>query len=84
MIWKWTRRLILFTLLFGLYLASTVPVGLFLYSLKSRRGINIFAPGGFHTYMRCLQQSFPLQQFERPWPHPWQPQGTEEGSVPLH
>jgi hypothetical protein len=42
-----------------LYLASTVPVGLFLYSLKTGAGIDIFRPGGFHRYMECLGKSFP-------------------------
>jgi hypothetical protein len=40
-------------------LASTVPVGLFLYSLKTGAGIDIFNPGGFHRYMECLGKSFP-------------------------
>ena len=59
MAWKVLRRAGLFTLLLALYLASTVPVGLFLYSLKTDSGINIFAEGGFHAYMRCLGKSFP-------------------------
>ena len=56
--WKVLRRAVLFTLLLVLYLASTVPVGLFLYSLKTDSGVNIFAEGGFHAYMRCLGKSF--------------------------
>lgn len=52
----------LFLLLFVLYLASTVPVGLMLYGLKSKVGWDIFAEGGFHTYMQCLQSSFPLSE----------------------
>jgi hypothetical protein len=59
MAWRVVRRAGLFALLFALYLASTVPVGLFLYSLKTDSGINIFAEGGFHAYMRCLGKSFP-------------------------
>ena len=59
MTWKLLRRAALLTLLLALYLASTVPVGLFLYSLKTDSGINIFAEGGFHAYMRCLGKSFP-------------------------
>ena len=57
--WKVLRRAVLFTLLLVLYLASTVPVGLFLYSLKTDSGVNIFEEGGFHAYMRCLRKSFP-------------------------
>jgi hypothetical protein len=52
----------LFLLLFVLYLASTVPVGLMLYGLKSRVGWDVFAEGGFHAYVQCLQSSFPLSE----------------------
>ena len=50
-----------YALLVALYLASTVPVGLFLDSLKSDVGLDIFKTGGFHTYMQCLSTSFPLK-----------------------
>jgi hypothetical protein len=56
--WKVLRRAVLFTVLLVLYLVSTVPVGLFLYSLKTDSGVNIFSEGGFHAYMRCLGKSF--------------------------
>jgi hypothetical protein len=62
MTWKSAGKIALFALIFVLYLASTVPVGLFLYSLKSAEGINIFKRGGFHAYMRCLSTSFPLDK----------------------
>jgi hypothetical protein len=52
------RRAALYTLLAVLYLVSTVPVGLFLYSLKTRASINVFEQGGFDTYMHCLRTSF--------------------------
>ena len=55
------RRIGVYALLVALYLASTVPVGLFLYSLKSDVGLDIFKTGGFHTYMQCLSTSFPLK-----------------------
>ena len=38
-----------------LYLATCVPVGLFLYSLKSESGIDVFEKTGFHGFMRCLE-----------------------------
>ena len=53
---KVLRRAAVFTVLVVLYLASTVPVGLFLYSLKTDTGVNIFEEGGFHTYMQCLRK----------------------------
>jgi hypothetical protein len=59
MIRKFVRRASLIAVALVLYLASTVPVGLFLYSLKTGAGIDIFNPGGFHRYMECLGKSFP-------------------------
>lgn len=38
-----------------LYLASTIPVGLLLYSIKSKAGINLFSHTGFHGYLHCLE-----------------------------
>jgi hypothetical protein len=59
------RRIGLYALIFALYLASTVPVGLFLYSVKSAVGLDIFSEGGFHTFMQCLDKSFPLRTSDR-------------------
>ncbi len=53
-------RAVFYSLLFLAYLVSTVPVGLALYGIKSDVGLDIFLDGGFHTYMQCLQSSFPL------------------------
>ena len=50
--WKLMPRVVLFTLLFTVYLVSTVPV---LYSMKTAIGIDIFKHGGFHAYMQCKQ-----------------------------
>lgn len=60
MSWNSGRRIALYAALFVIYLISTVPVGLFLYSVKTAIGFDIFKEGGFHTYMRCLSTSFPL------------------------
>jgi hypothetical protein len=57
---KALRRVGLYALLAVLYLVSTVPVGLFLYSLKTKADINLFEHGGFDTYMQCLRTSFEL------------------------
>jgi hypothetical protein len=65
MTWKPAGKIALYALVFVLYLASTIPVGLFLYSLKSAEGINIFKRGGFHAYLRCLNTSFPLDKSTR-------------------
>jgi hypothetical protein len=54
------RRIGLYSLLLAVYLLSTVPVGLFLYSLKTAVGFDLFKQGGVHTYMQCLRSSFPL------------------------
>lgn len=40
----------------GLYLVTSIPVGLFLYSLKSDAGINVFSKTGFHSYIYCLEE----------------------------
>jgi hypothetical protein len=57
---KSARRIAVYALLFIVYLVSTVPIGLFLYSLKTKVGINIFGRGGFHAYLQCLNTSFPM------------------------
>ncbi len=44
------------SLFFIVYLISTVPVGLFLYSIKSNADINIFTKTGFNAYQTCLQE----------------------------
>jgi hypothetical protein len=56
------RRIGLYAILFVAYLASTVPVGLFIYSMKNNVGLQIFGDKGFHAYMRCLGSSFPLSK----------------------
>ena len=38
------------------YLVTSVPVGLFLYSMKSDMGINVFEKTGFHSYVQCLRE----------------------------
>ena len=60
------RRIGLYAILFVAYLASTVPVGLLIYSMKNNAGLQIFGDRGFHEYMRCLSSSFPLS---KPTPH---------------
>ena len=54
------RRIGFYSLLLAGYLLSTIPVGLFLYSLKTAVGFDIFKHGGVHAYMQCLHSSFPL------------------------
>ena len=50
------KKIAIILCIFVLYLVTSVPVGLFLYSLKSDNGINIFSKTGFHSYMYCLEQ----------------------------
>jgi hypothetical protein len=59
-------RGILYSLLFLVYLVSSVPVGLMLYSMKSEVGLDVFSQGGFHAYMGCLRSSFPLAELTLP------------------
>jgi len=48
----------LYLTLFAVYLASTVPVGLFLYSIKNGLSVDLFATGGFHQFLACVHKSF--------------------------
>lgn len=36
------------------YVVTAVPVGLFLYTWKTEKGINIFTYTGFHSYLGCI------------------------------
>jgi hypothetical protein len=56
--WKSMRRILFYALVFVLYLASTVPVGLALYGIKNGLGVQLFKEGGLHDFMRCLRTSF--------------------------
>lgn len=49
------KKFLLIIFCFFLYLASTVPIGLFLYSLKTNSDIDLFKSTGFHGYLTCLQ-----------------------------
>lgn len=44
------------------YLATSVPVGLSLYSLKSWLGYDVSLRGGFHSFQRCLNRELDLLQ----------------------
>lgn len=37
-----------------LYLVTSVPLGMFLYTLKSELGLNVFKKTGYHGYVNCL------------------------------
>ena len=52
----WFRALLAITG-FVLYLISTVPVGMTLYTIKSEMGWNVFKRGGFHTLASCLREA---------------------------
>lgn len=53
---RWGKRTLIVIVVFIVYLISTIPVGLFLYSLKSEAGLNVFSKTGYHSYMNCLRQ----------------------------
>lgn len=65
---KTWRRVALYAILLVVYFASTVPVGLFIYSFKTKVGLDIFRDGGFHAYMMCLSKSFPMSTHQRSTP----------------
>lgn len=49
------KKLLIGFIILTLYLISSVPVGLFIYSLKTENNINIFSKTGFHSYLSCLK-----------------------------
>lgn len=78
------KTVLLSLVLFVLYLASTIPVGLFLYSIKSEAGINLFSRTGFHSYLHCLKtQALAIApETEKPAPKaPPQQNKTKENNV---
>jgi len=54
------RKVAIYLGLACVYLVSTVPVGLGIYSLKTHMGYDAFSVGGFHAFQRCLATSFPI------------------------
>ena len=53
---KFFKYTLITFLVLTLYVATAIPVGLFLYSFKMDLGINIFSHTGFHSYVSCLKQ----------------------------
>jgi hypothetical protein len=49
-------RIAFFAVVFIVYVISTVPVGLALYTIKSKMGFNIFQLGGFHAFTACIER----------------------------
>ena len=54
------RKGLWITLFLVIYLVTSVPVGLFLYSLKSNANIDVFSKTGFHSYLYCLKEQASL------------------------
>lgn len=55
-------RPFIYILLFIVYLASTVPVGLLLYSAKGWLGWDVSPTGGLHSLTACLAREWQLYQ----------------------
>lgn len=55
-IWRSFRNIFLFFALLVLYVVTAVPFGLFVYSLKTDLGINLFQKTGFHSFVQCLRE----------------------------
>ena len=49
---------------FAVYVVSVVPVGLFLYTIKTEAGIDLFRYGGLHAYGECIDKSFALKRLQ--------------------
>lgn len=39
-----------------IYIISTIPVGMFFYTIKSGLGWDTFSGTGYHAYLTCLKQ----------------------------
>ncbi len=52
------KKILFYTILFCVYTLASIPVGLFLYTVKSNKDINIFSNSGFHAYAQCLDHEF--------------------------
>lgn len=48
------KYLLIFFIVSILYVATAVPVGLFIYSWKSKSDIDFFTKTGFHGYLTCI------------------------------
>jgi hypothetical protein len=56
--WKFAGKIALYAFILVAY-RRQFRSALFIYSVKSKVGFDIFNLGGFHTYMGCLSVSFP-------------------------
>lgn len=53
---RWRKRLFYGVVFILFYIVTVMPVGLFVYALKSERNINVFEKTGFHAYLACLDR----------------------------
>lgn len=55
-LWRSFRNIFICFSVLVLYVVTAVPVGLFVYSIKSDLGINLFQKTGFHSFLQCLRE----------------------------
>ena len=53
---SFVKRALFYFFLVVAYLASTIPVGIGLYSIKSYLGIDIIKHGGLHAFSACVEK----------------------------
>ena len=64
MTFKIFKYILIGTLALFFYIATAIPLGIYIYSLKSEKGINLFQSTGVHSYIHCLRQEAQKAQIE--------------------
>jgi len=50
------KYLVIAAVALTIYVVTAIPLGMYLYSLKTEKGINLFKETGVHSYISCLRQ----------------------------
>jgi hypothetical protein len=53
---RWRKRMFYIVAFLLFYILTVMPVGLFLYTFKSEKNIDMFEKTGFHAYLACLDR----------------------------
>lgn len=61
---RWAKRVALVLAVLVFYLVTSVPVGLFLYTLKTKAGWDVFSGTGFHAYTSCVNRQLKKAHLE--------------------
>jgi K+-transporting ATPase A subunit len=53
---KISKYLFIILLALIIYVLTAIPLGMYIYSLKTEKGIDLFKQTGVHSYISCLEQ----------------------------